>query len=273
MMKLSHRFCALFFALFFSLSPVLALEGMDVSVYQGDIDFAAAKEDGIEVVYIRASYGADGVDETFRRNYEKAKEAGVALGFYHFLDTRVPAEAQLQARRFAQLIRGLDYQCRPVLDYELTSALPPQRATQIARAFLEALEAELGVRGMVYCDVSNARRLDLGEYPLWIAEWEVDSPDLRDTAWDSWTGWQYTDDGRVAGVPTAVDRDTFTDGVFVEPQPPQRPTFRYTILRGDTLGALARCFGTTVEELVRLNNIQDPDLIYAGELLRVPCFA
>lgn len=270
-MKLFRRFPAFFLALFFALSPVLALEGIDVSVYQGDIDFRAVKADGIEAVYIRASYGVDGVDENFRRNYEQAKAAGIPLGFYHFLDARFPAEAQLQARRFAQLIRGLDYQCRPVLDYELTSALSSQRATDIARAFLEALETELDVRPMVYCDVSNARRLDLGDYPLWIAEWDVGSPDLRFTAWDSWTGWQYTDTGRVAGISTDVDRDTFTDGVLINE--PQTPTFRYTILPGDTLWSLAKCFGTTVDTLVRLNNIQNPDQIYVGELLRVPCFA
>lgn len=273
-MKLRQRLAAALLTLsaaLCALSPALAMEGVDVSVYQGEIDFSAVADDGIEVVYIRSSYGYEGVDENFRRNYELARAAGLKVGFYHFLEARAPEEARLQARRFSALIRELDYQCRPVLDYELTGALRPDRATAIAGAFLETVEAELGVRPMVYCDVSNARRLDLGEYPLWVAEWDVDAPDLRFTAWEEWAGWQYTDAGRVAGIAADVDRDTFTDAVLVEEEPPAEPTFDYTVVRGDTLSGIARRFLTTVDELVRLNNIADPDRIYAGEVLKIPC--
>ena len=94
-------------------------------------------------------------------------------------------------------------------------------------------------------------------------------------------GWQYTDTGEVSGINGYVDRNKFTKEIFInENDSPseilpevEEPTGNYrtiTIARGDTLSKIARIYGTTVQELVRINNIQNPNLIYAGETLRVP---
>ncbi len=251
-----------------------ALEGMDVSVFQGNIDFAAARSDGIEAVYIRASYGQDGVDAFFRQNARAAARAGVPFGFYHFLEAVDVDAARAEARHFATLIRSTAYDCRPALDFEVDAELTSAQASAVVRAFLTETEAILGVRPMLYVDVSNARRMepDLAAYPLWIAQYGVDSPDLAFTPWRAYTGWQFTDQGRVNGVTGDVDRDVFTDGILLtdgELTPPA-PERTYTVRRGDTLWALARRYHTTVSELVRLNNIKNPDLIYVGQVLRLP---
>ncbi len=251
-----------------------ALEGMDVSVFQGDIDFAAARADGIEAVYIRSSYGRSGVDAKFRQNADAVAQSGLHFGFYHFLEASDVEAARTEARHFAALIRSTAYDCRPALDFEVDAELTSVQAGAVVRAFLTETEALLGVRPMLYVDVSNARRMEpgLAAYPLWIAQYGVEVPDLADTPWSAYTGWQFSDRGRVAGVTDNVDRDVFTDGILLTdgeltPPAPQRTV---TVRRGDTLWALSRRYHTTVSELARLNNIPDPNLIYVGQVLRLP---
>lgn len=251
------------------------LEGMDVSVFQGNIDFAAARSDGIEAVYIRASYGQDGVDAFFRQNARAAAQSGVPFGFYHFLEASDVDAARAEARHFATLIRSTAYDCRPALDFEVDAGLTAAQASAVVRAFLTETQAILGVRPMLYVDVSNARRMesDLAAYPLWIAQYGVDSPDLAFTPWSAYTGWQFTDQGVVVGVTGDVDRDVFTDGILLtdeERTPPPASGGTVTVQRGDTLWALARRYGATVAELVRLNHIPNPNLIYVGQVLRLP---
>lgn len=94
------------------------MRGMDVSVYQGNVDFAAAKADGIETVYIRAGYGETGVDAYYRQHYEGASAAGLKVGFYHYMDAVTEEGARRQAAHFAALIRDLPADCRPVMDFE-----------------------------------------------------------------------------------------------------------------------------------------------------------
>ncbi len=252
-----------------------ALEGMDVSVFQGNIDFAAARSDGIEAVYIRSSYGQDGVDAFFRQNAGAVAQSGMHFGFYHFLEAADTEAARDEARHFATLIRSTAYDCRPAMDFEVDAGLTSAQASAVVRAFLTETEALLGVRPMLYVDVSNARRMesDLAVYPLWIAQYGVDSPDLTFTPWSAYTGWQFSDQGRVDGVTGNVDRDVFTDGILLTgqvPTPPPTPQRTVTVRRGDTLWALSRRYHTTVSELVRLNNIPDPNLIYVGQVLRLP---
>jgi len=266
-MRIFQRACALVIALFLALTPALALDGMDVSVFQGSINFEAARDDGIEAVYIRSSYGLTAEDPLFRQNYQRASAAGLPLGFYHYLNAETPARARAEADHFVSLIAGLNYQCRPVLDYEQGTRLTPAEATLVARTFLERVEERLGQRPMVYASASNAQRLDLGAYPLWVAQWQVSRPQLEGSAWSAWTGWQYTATGRVAGVRGNVDRDRFTDGILLSGE---GNAFSYSVRRGDTLSGIARRFGTTVNELVRRNNIADPNRIYVGQILQIP---
>lgn len=266
---MKRTLCALLLCLSCLLSSAFALEGMDVSVYQGKIDFEAARKDGIEAVYIRSSFGTRGVDPNFGQNRRGAAAAGLEYGFYHYLEAATPNEAQREARHFASLIAGTGYTCRPVLDFEIDRSLSNAQASTLVAAFLEELETLTGVRPMLYADRYEAGRLDrtLAEYPLWIAQWGVKEPDLNGTAWTEWTGWQYTDKGMVAGIRGDVDRDRFTRGILISEE---SSYFTYTIRWGDTLWALSIRYGTTVEELARLNEIPNPDLIYAGETLKIP---
>ena len=91
--------------------------GLDVSVWQGEIDFVQVKAYGKEVVYIRAGYGLS-EDTRFRENAEKARAAGLKVGFYFYVTATNQAQAREQAAYFAQLIRPHRYDCRPAVDFE-----------------------------------------------------------------------------------------------------------------------------------------------------------
>lgn len=133
---------------------------------------------------------------------------------------------------------------------------------------------------VVYSDASNARDVFNSElanmYPLWIAEYGVDIPtDVGN--WNEWIGFQYTDVGRIDGIEGNVDRDKFTKDIFLQtageipkPEIPDNTgVIYYIVKKGDTLSHIALWYNTTVEELARLNNIQNPNLIYAGERLLI----
>lgn len=272
-------FCALF-ALFAAIFPAAAaigpvstptLEGIDVSVWQGTVDFEAVRESGIQAVYIRSSYGPQGVDRYLEEHYRGAREAGLRLGFYHFLIAQTEEEAGAEARFFAGLIRPYGYDCRPVMDYETLRGTPRERVNDIALAFLEEVERLTGHRPMVYSDANNASRVfdaRVAAYPLWVADYGPEEPNVTDN-WTAWTGFQYTDEGRVPGVEGRVDRNRFTREIFLDTVPPEEWN-RYTVRAGDTLWAIARQYRTTVEALAELNGIADPNRIYVGQELRLP---
>lgn len=272
-------FCALFALLAALIPAALAIgpvsqptmEGIDVSVWQGEVDFAAVRDAGVEVVYIRSSYGPQGVDRFLETNARGCQAAGLHFGFYHFLIAQTEEEAVAEARFFAGLIRPYDYDCRPVMDFETLRGMPRERVNAIAVAFLEEVERLTGHRPMVYSDANNASRVfdsSVAAYPLWVADYGPEEPDVT-ANWTAWTGFQYTDDGRVPGVDGRVDRDRFAREVLLTTVPPEEYNL-YTVRAGDTLSAIARQYRTTVAELVKRNDIADPNLIYVGQVLRLP---
>ena len=89
--------------------------------------------------------------------------------------------------------------------------------------------------------------------------------------WSFWVGFQYSNTGRVSGISGDVDLDRFTQGVLLysDDNPPEQ-FILYTVRKGDTLYRLAIQFDTTVEEIVSLNELKNPNLIYVGEILKIP---
>ena len=94
------------------------LEGIDVSHWEGRIDFSEVRRAGIRIVYIKASEGDREVDPDFERNYREAQTAGLKIGFYHYLTARTVEEGREQARHFAGVIREKHYEACPAMDFE-----------------------------------------------------------------------------------------------------------------------------------------------------------
>lgn len=259
-------------------------DGIDVSAYQGYIDYERVKNAGIEVVYIKSSEGTTLEDPYFRTNYNNAKANGLKVGFYHFIRARNEEEAREEAEFFARVISGTNPDCRLAMDFEVFGDLSVEKINRISFAFLQKIQEITQKECVIYSDAYNARNTfsrELAEkYPLWIAEYGVETP-VDNGKWEYWVGFQYTDAGRIDGIEGNVDRDKFTDGILLtggeipnpEPKPEPNPSpngnIYYIVKPGDTLSHIALWYNTTVEELVRLNNIQNPDLIYVGQKILI----
>ncbi len=249
-----------------------AMPGMDVSEYQGAVDFAAAAASGIKAVYIRAGGGADFVDPYFVRNTRSAIQNGLHVGFYYYVTARDEQAARSQAGRFAALIEDTGYDCRPVMDFESFSGLTRAQVNAIGMAFLDELEKRTGCTPMLYTNADAANHTwqkAAGRYPLWVAEYGPDIPNVTSGIWDAWAGFQYADNGRVPGVSGSVDLDWFTSAVLLREEGESSFT-RYTVRRGDTLWALSRRYGVSIAAIAQANGIANPNLIYVGQVLTIP---
>ena len=278
----------------FGPSSNIIYQGIDVSGYQGNINFREVKEAGIDIVYIKSSEGSNYIDSHFERNYEQARANGLEIGFYHYVTARTEEQARRQAQFFVSVISGKVADCKLAMDFESFGSLSREEINRIGLVFLQTVEQLSGKEVILYSNAYTANNIWRGEltnYPLWVAQYGVNEPQNNGT-WDSWAGWQYTDMGEVNGISTYVDRNRFTEAVLLDdtaivppveqPEDPdqgegeggnEQPTtntMEITIQWGDTLSELAIQYHTTVAELVRLNDIQNPNLIYAGETLIVP---
>ena len=272
----------------FAITPVSNLEyqGIDVSHWQGYIDYSEVRRSGIEVVYIKASQGTNIKDAYFEINYENTKANGLKVGFYHFLTATNTEEAEQEARFFASVISGKTPDCKLVMDYETFGGVGVQESNEIAQVFLETTRRLTNKDIIIYSDLSNSQSRfssELAEnYELWLAYYG-DTANLENiqTRWSNYVGLQYSDRGRINGISGAVDLDRFSEEIFLdeisEVPVTENPTgtintetITYTVQRGDTLWAIARRYGTTSEEIAEINNISNPNLIYPGQQLKIP---
>ena len=259
-------------------------QGIDVSRWQGYIDYQRVKQAGIEVVYIKASEGTSYVDPYLETNYINAKANGLKVGFYHYVRARSEAAARQEADHFANTIAGKEVDCRLAMDFESFGNLSNVQINNIAEAFLKRLGEVTGKELVIYSNTNDARTVFSEElannYPLWIAQYGTEEPN-DNGKWSSWIGFQYTSTGIIAGINGYVDRNKFTEQIFLEnsgqiPTPIEPPdenneqTITYIVKRGDTLLQIALRYGTTVNTLVRLNNITNPNRIYVGQRLTIP---
>ena len=261
-------------------------QGIDVSDWQGYIDYSQVSQSGIEVVYIKASQGDNIKDPYFETNYTNAKQNGLKVGFYHFLTATNTEEAENEAKFFASVISGKNPDCKLVMDYEVFGGVSTEQTNQIADVFLETVKRLTNKEVIIYSDLSNSisrfsKKL-ANNYELWLAYYgNYNELNNVESNWNNWIGVQYTDRGRIPGISGSVDRDIYTESIFLSDTstiPSQEEnqmqnfntkTQDYTVQRGDTLYGIALKFGTTVQELVELNQIENPNLIFPGQILKI----
>lgn len=175
------------------------VQGVDVSVYQGDYNFAAAH---VQFAYTRISDGLTHVDSTFATNWSHMKSAGILRGAYQYF--RPGQDETAQAKLVIDKVGKLGPGDLPVeLDIETTDGV--STATMIAKAkhWLQLVEAGTGRKPMVYTYSSFfAGNVGLGGYSLWIADYGASCP-LMPAGWSNWAFWQYSDGGG------SLDHDVF----------------------------------------------------------------
>jgi len=185
------------------------VKGIDVSHWQGTIDWSKVATDGVKYVFIKATEGVSGVDSRLRANALAASSAGIKVGYYHYArPENNNNDAVKEARHFASTVAGYPCQWPLVLDVEgEASKLGARALTQWCAMFLTELERASGRRAMIYSGASFARTYlgkELAGWPLWIAHYGVDKP-MDNSTWDRWAIFQYSDKGRVAGIAGNVD--------------------------------------------------------------------
>ncbi len=189
------------------------VHGIDVSRWQGEIDWRRVRAAGVRFAYIKATEGGDHSDPAFRRYWNGARAAGMPRGAYHYYYfCRTGAE---QARWFIANVPRERGALPPVLDLEWTHSKtcprrpPPGEIRREAKIFLDMLQRHYGKRPMVYTTVDFYRDNNLGRWPetFWLRS-VADHP--RETyPGQRWAFWQYTGTGLVPGVQGKVDINTF----------------------------------------------------------------
>lgn len=190
-------------AFFFSTAKVNKAKypvfGVDVSNYQGDIDWKELESQNVSFAFIKATEGSGHTDESVRRNLDRAAGTGIRVSAYHFFS--FDSAGETQADNFIAAVGRDEIDMPPVIDIEYyadkRSNKPSLEETEaILKPLLERLEAYYGVKPIIYSTLPvyfRYIRKDFSDYPLWIRSVSCE-PDLLD-----WTFWQYSDKGTLTG--------------------------------------------------------------------------
>lgn len=191
-------------------TPLLAgysVHGIDVSAYQGRIDWPEVARNRVRFAFIKACEGATLRDPRFARNWREARAAGVLCGAYHYFQPN--RDGQAQADLFARTVPLAPGDLPPVLDVEAANFHDVAVMRREVARWLRLVEAHYGVRPILYSNHSFYQRHLAGhfdDYPLWLAHYEVERPAL---ARNKWIIWQHSDESYVPGIRGVVDFNVF----------------------------------------------------------------
>ena len=234
------------------------------------------------------------MDGEFVRNARGCMEAGIPFGVYWFSYAYTPEMARREAEKCISVIREYKVQYPVCYDFEYDSVRYARQngvrvtrtlATRLVEAFCGRVE-ELGYFAMYYSNLDYLERMFAPElrrkYALWYARY-ASAPGETGIGM-----WQYRDNGRVDGIRGNVDMDIAykdfarvisEEGLNHLKRPESTPdsatpepndVIRYVVKKGDTLSAIAKQHGVTLQRLISYNHITDPDWIYPGEVIDIP---
>ena len=177
--------------------------GVDVSSYQANIDMNKLKEQNIQFIYIKATEGSKAQDNTFEKNWDNAKKAGLLSGAYHFFS--FDSEGKTQAENFINTVDdNMKGRLIPAVDVEYygdKKENPPKKEDVIRelKVFVDALEKEYGVKPIIYSGAEIYDKYlkgEFDEYKKWISSF------YTPLSWnykDDWYIWQYLNKGELEG--------------------------------------------------------------------------
>jgi len=182
------------------------IPGIDVSHYQGQIDWVKVAQSGVKFAYINATEGAVSRDLRFTSNWAKARKAGLIVGPYHYMKAATPAS--LAAGWLFAFLNAVDRSGSLPLAIDIEDQ-------RITLAEVQALLKELSdhwntPKPILYLDRWMAVELNIpsADLPLWFADYDKNVTIVTPRPWTQYTFWQYQW-GRVPGISTPVDLDWF----------------------------------------------------------------
>ena len=179
-----------------------SVRGIDVSHYQGDIDWDTLAGEDIRFAFIKATEGSSYVDDKFAYNYENAINTGLAVGAYHFFS--FDSAGKTQAENFINTVDAYDGMLPPVIDLEFYGGKhenPPSKEGVLRELYdmISALEEHYGLKPIIYVTEETYEVYIAGglkDYDIWIRN-VITKPHLSDGR--AWTLWQYTNRERLPG--------------------------------------------------------------------------
>ncbi|MFD5869077.1 glycoside hydrolase family 25 protein [Corynebacterium sp. NPDC060344] len=193
--------------------------GIDVSKWQRPggikLDWDKVAASGEKFAFIKATDGAEGLSPYFAEDSKAAHDAGLIIGSYH--KAHPDRDAIIQADAYAQALKlqpAGSLALPPVLDLELDAGMTPAALEKWASAFMQRVELKTGTTPMIYTyrwfwvnKMGNSTALN--GYPLWLAAYQDQPPTDVPGGWDEPLFWQRSSTGRVPGINTPVDLNTF----------------------------------------------------------------
>ena len=193
-------------------------DGIDVSKYQGDIDwYQVSINPHVKFVYIKATEGASHVDKRYQENLRKARAVGLRVGSYHFFTSQRSPEDQI--RNFLKYVKHEEQDLLPMVDVEHTgNRLAERRQLQNNLAkFMELVKAEYGKYPLLYSQYKFYNDMlapEFNRHFIFIARYSNYQPTLRGGG--KYNIWQFTENGHVNGIKGNVDLNRFANGTSIK---------------------------------------------------------
>lgn len=163
------------------------LSGVDVSVWQGEIDWRLMVEQGVKVAGIKVTQGTILVDKQWRHNHQWARAYGIQVFPYHFFNN--PDDPLAQARRFRSQYETVEWDYPPAGDFE--DGRPATELAANIRTFMLQSGAKIVYTSPGWWNGRVGAQEWAGEHLLWVANWKVEKPQLP-AGWSEWWGWQHS---------------------------------------------------------------------------------
>ncbi len=184
------------------------IHGIDVSRFQGTVDWNQVKDQGVSFAFIKATEGLEHCDPTFYNHWKALKLADIKRGAYHFFNPNL--DPYLQAQNFMLNVNMQNGDLPPVLDMEVTDYNEPELLVANIRSWLTTIAKSYHTKPIIYTNLKAYYRFIAGrfdDYPVWIARYNEKAPVLGNNK--VWNFWQYDNAGKIKGIREYVDFNAF----------------------------------------------------------------
>lgn len=193
----------------------MEIRGIDVSAWQGTIDWDTVANYGMDFAILRITEVGNVIDSCFEKNYSGCQKHNIPTGAYKYSYAMTVAEIQSEARKVVKVLNGRKLQYPVWLDLEWNNqrSLGAEQIHKLAEAFEKIITAA-GYKFGIYCNVDwylNVICSHLKKYDFWIACYpESDNGTLQERLRpDFGVGWQYSSKAKIPGISGTVDRNVF----------------------------------------------------------------